>query len=279
MATKAIYTRVDGNYYKVNQDTTNPTEVVRMHRTHSQMNTNPAGKIVNSGIWINTLDTDIVRSNQETYDHMIEYFINNKVTEVPTIENRYVMYCDYSVFNYEGKEVNHNAFTRPIMPREAIYNLGVDRVSELVYKQVKMFETSISLNVKNDYPMGIMRNMADIKYTLHINDISIYQDLVKRDFDVHKSMDPNSYPISEVLSTMVKVYSTHENGMAIAAVEVPFIPRKIELDLYLTLDNNIVVYDDQDIIDIFKNNESGGSGGGTIVPGQTVIFNGGSATQ
>lgn len=276
MATKAIYTRVNGKYYKVNQDTTTPSEIVRMHRTHSQMNTNPAGKIVNSNIWINTLDTDIIGSNQELYDNMIENLINNKVTEVPTIQNHFVMYCDYSVFNYEGKEINHNAFTRPIPPREAIYILGVDRHSELVYKQVKMFETSISLNVKNEYPMGIMMNTSNIRYTLQINDVSIYQDLEYREYDIHKSSDPNSYPIKEVLESMVKIYSTHEHGIAIAAVEIPFIPRKIDLDLFITLDNNIVVYDDQDVINIINDNI-----GGTVKPdeGPIIIFNGGSALK
>ena len=157
-----------------------------MNRTHSQMNTNPAGKIVNSNIWINTLESELTRSNKELYDHMVETFVNEKVTEIPTIENRFVMYCDYSVFNHEGKQINHNAFTRPIMPKEAIYVLGVDRSSELVYKQVKMFETNIALNVKNEYPMGIMRNMNNINYSLQINDISIYQDLEKREYDVHR---------------------------------------------------------------------------------------------
>lgn len=276
MPTKAIYTKINDKYYKINQDTINPTEVVYPHRTHSQMNTESAAKVVNSNIWINALDVESINSNRELYDKMLTTLTNEKITCIPNIHNHYVMYCDYSVFNYEGKEVNHNAFTRTITPKDAIYVLGVDRVSELVYKQVKTFNTNIALNVKNECPMGIMRNASSVRYTIHINDVSIYQDLKYTEEDVHRSTDPNSYPISEVLENMVRIYSTHENGIAIAAVEVPFIPRKIVLDLSITLDNCIVAYDEQDITDIL--NKNNGSGPINPGPGHIIIFNGGTAT-
>lgn len=283
MATKAIYTQVDGNYYKVNQDTTNPTEVVRMPRTHSQMSTDQAAKVVNTTIWVNTLDAQYLKSNKELYDEMIAYFVQNKVVDIPTIENHFVLYCDYSVFDDRGNEVNHNAFTKKIKPRDAIYNLGVNQESELVYKQVKIFNSEIALNVRNEYPMGIMRNACKMKYTLHINDISIFQDLVYTDSDEHNSTDKNSYPISSVLDTMVRVYSTHQNGIAISAVEIPFIPRKIVIDLNITLDDLIVVYDNQNVLDAIHENigdifdDEGGGDATDDEEGPVIIFNGGSA--
>lgn len=283
MATKAIYTQVGGNYYRVNQDTTNPTEIVRMPRTHSQMSTDEAAKVVNTTIWINSLDAQYLKSNKELYDEMISYIKKNNIVDIPTIENHFVMYCDYSVFNENGEEVNHNAFTKKIKARDAIYNLGVNEESELVYKQVKVFNSDIALVVKNDYPMGIMRNSSKVKYTLHINDISIYQDLVYTDSDEHKSTDKNSYPISSVLDTMTRVYSTHMNGIVISAVEIPFVPRKIVLDLNITLDDLIVVYDNQNVLDVIHENigdaaEDGGqdsSDDGDDI--QFIILNGGTS--
>lgn len=283
MATKAIFTNINGQYYKVMQDTSHPTDVVRPHRTHSQMDNDAACKVVNSTIWINTLENDVVMSNRELYDQMMKVLADNKVKHMPQIQDHYVMYCDYSVFNYDGKQINHNAFTTPINPKDMMYNLGVDKMSELVYKQVKTFETSISLNVKNDYPMGIMRNSSNIRYTLQINDISIYQDLKHTESDIHNSSDPQSYPISTVLETMVKLYSTHDNGIAIAAVEVPFIPRKITLDVNIILDNLIVAYDELAVKKLIANNNEdigGGDSDDSDVPaGTIIIFNGGSALK
>ena len=273
MAKKAIYTKVGNTYYKVNQDTNNPTEIVRMPRTHSQMNTDPAGRLVNTDIWINTIDGCNGYSNKELYDEMINSFKTNKVESISTIENHFIMYCDYSVYNENGKEINHNAVTYQLDPRDAVYNYGVNKESELVYKQVKLFDASIALNVKNEYPMGIMRNMAQPSYTLHINDISIYQDLVYTETDIHRSTDLNSAPISSVLNNMEKVYSTYENGMVISAVEVPFIPKKIMLNMHITLDDVIVVYDEQNIIDIVKEN----IGDDNISLDKIFILNGGSA--
>ncbi len=254
MAVKAIYTHIQDKYYRVNQETINPTNIVRMPRTHAQMSTDEDAKVVSSSIWINTLDGRDVCSNKELYDEMIQYLLDKQVKEIKTIQNHFVMFCDYTVFNERGEEVNHNTFTQKIDPVDHIYNLGVNQESELVYKQVKVFNSDIALVVKNEYPMGIMKNSCKVRYSLHINDISIYQDLNYSDSDVHKSTGKNSYPISSVLNTMVKVYSTFDNGIAIAAVEIPFIPRKIVLDLNFILDDLIVVYDNKNVMDVLRAN-------------------------
>lgn len=282
MANKAIYTFINGQYYKVIQDTNHPTDVVRPHRTHSQMNSDAACKVVSSDIWVNTLENDTVMSNRELYDVMVKYLTDNKVTYIHPIQDHYVMYCDYSVFNHEGKQINHNAFTKVIHPKDAIYNLGVDRLSELVYKQVKVFESDITLHVKNDYPMGIMRNASNTRYILQINDISIYQDLEHTESDIHNSTDIDSYPIPTVLETMVKLYSTHDNGISIAAVEVPFTPRKINLNLNIILDNLIVAYDDHAVDKILIDNNTdidGGDSDDEDDNGRIIIFNGGNAIK
>ena len=281
MATKAIYTRINGQYYKVLQDTKHPTEVVRPHKTHAQMNSDPSCKVVNSTIWINTLEQDVVMSNKELYDKMIKELDDCDARYIGQIEDHYVMYCDYSVFNHEGKLINHNAFTRPIHPKDAMYNLGVDKTSELVYKQVKTFDASVTLNVKNEYPMGIMRSPSAIRYTLQINDIAIYQDLKHTESDIHNSTDQESYPIAVVLENMIKLYSTHDNGITISAVEVPFIPRKIGLDVHIILDNLIVAYDEKAVNDVIAGNydDLGGDDYEDEQEGyrRIIIFNGGSA--
>jgi hypothetical protein len=286
MATKAIYTQVDGKYYRVNQDTTNPTETVKMPRTHSQMSTDQAAKVVNTTIWVNTLDSEYVKSNKELYDEMIDHIEHEDIIEIPTIENHFVLYCDYSIFNENGEEVSHSAFTKKLKSKDAIFNLGVNEESELVYKQVKVFNSDIALNVRNEYPMGIMRNSSKVKYTLLINDISIFQDLVYTDSDEHKSTDKNSYPISSVLETMVRVYSTHDNGLVISAVEIPFVPKKIVIDINITLDDIIVVYDNQDVLNAIHKNygDITGDGGDSSDEEddedvQIIILNGGTSVQ
>ena len=53
---------------------------------------------------------------------------------------------------------------------------------------------------------------------------------------------------------MKKIYSTYDNGLIIAAVEVPYIPRKMVINLHMAIDNTIVVYDNSSITDILVEN-------------------------
>ena len=85
MAVKAIYTHIEDKYYRVNQETINPVNIVRMPRTHSQMSTDDIAKVVSSSIWVNTLDGKDICSNKELYDEMIQYLLDNKIKEIRNI--------------------------------------------------------------------------------------------------------------------------------------------------------------------------------------------------
>ena len=261
MAIKAIYTKIGKNYFKVNQDCSNPRKIFRICGTHSQMSLNPAVKQVDSSIWINPINLNTLKTNKEAYDEMIEYFVNKQITEIPNIQNRYILYMDYTIFNENGIEVNHNVVTKEIEAFDMFYPLGVDTTSELIYKQIKVFESDVSFVTKNCMPMGIMRDTCYDKYTLKINDISVFQDLVNGNnfADKHYSANENCYAchsktIGSQLRDMQKIFSTYDNGLIISAVEVPFIPRKIVINLHIALDNTIVVYDDAVIRDIIAEN-------------------------
>lgn len=268
MAIKSIYTKIGKEYYKVSQDCSNPRNIFKVSGTHSQMSLNPAVKQVNSTIWINPINLNNIKTNSEEYNDMIQYLINKQVTEIPSIQNRYVLYMDYSVFNENGNEINHNVVTKDIEAIDMFYPLGVNMSSELIYKQVKAFDSEISFTTKNAMPMGIMRDTCHDMYNMKINDISIYQDLLygSKFVDKHYSSIENCYAcgsrtIQSSLKNMKKIFSTYDNGLIISAVEVPFIPRRIYINLHMALDNTIVVYDDstiQQIIieNIYQNNQN-----------------------
>lgn len=286
MATKAIYTKINDSYYKVNQSTMNPSIVVRMPKTHSQMTLGTAERQVNSTIWINTIDPETVRSNRELYTEMINYLRAEKIEEVGTIQNRFIMFCDYSVIDDNGKVINHNIVTRALKAREAMYPLGVSKTGELVYKQVKLLEADINCVVRQEYPYGIMRNVSAKNYRFHLNDVAVYQDFVYSSEDEHNSTDvQGEATISEILKNMACVYSSHDAGMTVSAVDVPFIPRNISLNFHIMLDTSIVVYDDQAITDVLTENVIINNPGSGEIPEdediiqKILILNGGNATE
>lgn len=261
MAKKAIYTKIGKRYYRVNQDCSNPTSIFKISGTHSQMSLTPSIKQVDSNIWINPISLDTIKTNMEEYNEMLDYLVDNKITEIPSIQNRYLLYMDYSIFNERGTEVNHNVVTKEIEAADVFYPLGVSMDSELIYKQVKSLNTELSFITKCCTPMGIMRDTSNDMYTLKINDIIIYQDLVYSSSygDKHYSASENCYAcgsrtINSQIQNMKKIFSTYDNGLIIAAVEVPYIPRKMVINLHMAIDNTIVAYDDSSITNILVEN-------------------------
>lgn len=261
MATKGIYTKIDDVYYHVVQSCEQPSVLFKLPGTHSIMSTNDQMRQVRSNIWINPICTSSVKTNKESYDEMIQFLKDHKVTQIDHIQNRYVLFMDYSILDENGKEVNHNVTTKDVTPIDAVHPLGVGRDNELVYKQIKFFDTEFTFNVKNDYPFGIMRDCRNTKYQMRINDLSVYQDLIygSRFEDNHYSCMENCYAygshtIATVLKNMKRIYSTMEDGITISAVEVPFVPRSITVCLKVALDNCIVAYDIEDVKSVITEN-------------------------
>ena len=243
MAVKAIYTKVDGKYYKVNQSTTTPSKIYNMPETHSIMNSDTAIQQVNSKIWINTFSKNTMQTNKEAYDEMIQYFVKNRTTQIDYINDRFLIYVDYTILDMDGKEVTHSVVQQEITGEDALAILGVNGVCECIYKQVKEFTTEFEFTVKNQYPIGIMYN-NNRSYKLIINDLAIYQDLN----ETHRSCDTNPYQyqshtIAAMLEGLKKIYSSYDQGLVFSAIDVPFVPRKIVLTINLAIDSLIVVYD------------------------------------
>lgn len=255
MAVKAIYTKVDGQYYKVNQSTATPSKIYNMYETHSIMNSDTAIKQVNSRIWINTFSKNTMQTNKEAYDEMIQYFVKNRTTQIDYINDRFLMYVDYTILDIDGKEITHSVVQQEIKAEDSLAILGVNGVCECVYKQVKEFNTEFEFTVKNSYPIGIMYNNKS--YKLIINDLAIYQDLN----ETHKSCDANSYgyqahTIASMLEGLKKIYSSYDNGYMFSAVDVPFVPRKIVLTINLAIDSLIVVYDNDVVNTVLVDNSA-----------------------
>lgn len=261
MATKAIYTKIGKKYYRVNQSCSNPTSIFKLSGTHSQMALIPSVHQVDSSIWINPISMNTIRTNMEEYNEMVEYLTENRITDVPTIGNKYLLFMDYSIYNEKGTEVNHNVVTKEIEASDVFYPLGVNQQSELIYKQIKSFNSELSFISKNCHPMGIMRDTSGDMYTMKINDIVLFQDMLHDSNcgDKHYSCQENCYAcgsatIKSQIENMKKIFSTYDNGLIIAAVEVPYIPRKIVVNLRMAIDNTIVVYDDSVIKQILIEN-------------------------
>ena len=244
---KAIYTIVNGCIHKINQDTSVPSNIVKMPYTpytHTSSTLDEGSRTVGANIWINTLDSvENAKSNAELFDDMIMYMKEQKITHYDQLSNNFTMYLDYSICDSMGKELDHSVMIRGVSAIDAIYPLGVNENNECVYRRVKVFKPHIEFALKSNIPYGIMGS-GKSSYRIHINDVMIFQSYGTDNNNCccgsHNSIESNSYTygshtIASSLNDKAQVYSADRDGLVISPIEVNFMPRKAVIDFEITL--------------------------------------------
>ena len=254
---KAIYTVINNNVYRVNQNTSIPTSLTfRSSGVSNTLNVDPRAKAIDQHIVINTLKKPGTRCNSEMYEEMLNHLTVNKITEVKTIQNFFKIYIDYTMIE-DGREIEHSAVVKPIKPVDKVALLGIATNSECVYRRVKTFDPKINFRVRSSVPFGIMQEKR-ARYQFKINNIAIFQDFDSRN-EIHESTYEVSYPMASStiqanLNEMVMIYATQNEGIDIQPIDLDFVPRAIEVSLEIILSNYIVAYDHDAIDDILKEN-------------------------
>ena len=265
MAKKAIYAKIADQYLKVDQVTSIPRNIAKSFRTHASLQHDNASREMIATMYVNGIDYTNLESNRTLYKTMTEDLRKNKITEIKTISDRYLLWVDYSIYNEKGVEINHSCTTKSLESGyDGILPLGC-AFNELVYRRVKLFDPKIVFAVTNKVPFGVMGSAYNVEYTFKINDICILQctDPTNSDcFGIHNSIEGNSYAYdSHTIQCMTRynipVYSTAAAKLDFGEFQVSFYPRKITLDLHLILGNVIVAYDEQNITDILLENING----------------------
>ena len=255
---KAIYTFLNNNIYRIDQDTSEPKVLAPAPSSeHSSINADTVLKKVTASVFLNTMETVNIKSNKELYNAMKNTIKEKQITSIETIYDRYMMLTDYQLFD-SSCEICHNVVTKPVSAKDAALLLGVALNNELVYRRVKMFDPIIEFATANQLPLGIMKS-ADTNYKFKINDISIYQDKFPSSVcNCNNSVYCTPYSVNaastvtDVLSDYIKIYSTAAAGLDISEIDINFIPKTIDLKINLTMANLIVAYDDSDIITLIQ---------------------------
>ena len=254
---KAIYTVINNNVYRVNQNTSIPSSLTfRSSGASTVLNVDPRAKAVDQHIIINTLKKPGTKSNSEMYEEMINYLKDSAITEVKVIQNFFKIYVDYTMFE-DGREIEHSAVVKPIKPLDKVALLGVATNNECVYRRVKTFDPKLNFKVRSSLPFGIMQDKKS-RYQFKINNIAIFQDFNSRN-EIHESTYEVPYAmaastIQANLNNMVMIYATQNEGIDIQPINLDFVPRVLEVSLEIILANYIVAYDNDSIDDIIREN-------------------------
>ena len=256
---KAIYTKIFNKYYRLDQDTSIPKELIMEDPgVNSSVMITPNNKHVRQSIVINTIDMSIVKSNKEEYKSMIKYISDNKITDMPRVPDAYKVYIDYSVFQ-DDKEISHDCVIRPVHAVDKIFPLGVSTSSETVYKRVKEIKEELSFSAKIPVPHGIKEKCShDAKFKIKVNNIIVYLDMFGN-FESHESTYETPYGgntsvVAGNLDTMIPIYSTDTEGYDFGPANAYFKPRTISIGIKIILSNFIVAYNDEEINNLILEN-------------------------
>lgn len=258
-ANKTIYTIVGGKIFKINQDVTTPSCIYTGAKTnHASAQTDGNLKSLIASIYINTMETSCVKTNKELANAMLEKIKEEEITEIDTVSNNFKVYIDYSIHN-KCCELGHSVVIKPLSPMDMVYPLGVATNNECVYRRVKTFKETAEFSINNPLPLGIMQN-KQTEFYLKINDITIYQDISTLSGPSHNSIYCTPYgikctkTINPELSNYIPIYSTKAEGMVISDITAGFIPRKVSINLELSLASLIVFYDGTQVDDLLQEN-------------------------
>lgn len=257
---KSIYTKIGDKYYKVNQETTIPAVLNKLVPGTSTSvkidgNNGYIGQIIN----INTLEGPDTKSNSELYKEFTDWIKDKKIKSIDTLQNYYKVYIDYSIYQ-DNAEIEHSQIVRPLDVEDTAIVLGVNKDNETVYRRVKSFNPRIDFRLRNPLPHGITQSNK-CRYRLKINNVGIFQEKNETANIRHNSIyDVPFYIPSSVMNTTldesVLVYSSYNLGVDIQDIDLEYIPRLIEITMFITLTNFVVVYDDLKITELVKlNNE------------------------
>lgn len=257
---KAIYLKYGKKVYRVIQDTSIPSVLNALPSSnHSSVDTDSRLGVVTANLHFTNMEGSCIKTNGEMYDELVKYLKDNQVTQIDTIQPRFKIYLDYSIYK-NNCECDHNIVIRDLNPTDAAVLLGVGKNNECVYRRVKNFNPKVEFNINNALPLGIMKS-ASTNYKFKINDVSIYQDLSVIPNTIHNSIYNTSYcgcveggTIIDSLSNYAVIYSTAQEGIIISDIDLNFVPRKIIVDLKFCMASLIVAFDDSNINAIIQEN-------------------------
>lgn len=221
-------------------------------------------------ITIDALDHANLKSNRELIKEMKSFLRRNRVTTIEPIENRFMVYLDYTLI-CDKEEIEHNCLFRPMNVMDMVEPLGVGTNDECVYRRVKVMTSELELRVKSPVPHGIMeRGAKKARYMIRINNLIVFQDTIGGP-NFHESTYETPYAINSSIpmgtrQSQIPIYSTDEEGIAFNVINLGFVPRRVVFKVKMNLPFYMVVYNNETINEILRENQEWKRMGGPDIP-------------
>lgn len=199
-------------------------------------------------------------TNKEFFESVVTRIQEEKIKLIPTLAPRYRVLIDYMLYNNSDNSViDSGVITKMVEVNNAFLPLGLDSNSnEMVYRVVKVLNGNFDFLYRSDIPFGIMKCPTE-KITLYINRVQLQQakthvgrfvvgERACREGIVIERCNPNSSTEYKFTDTFVTIFDTVMEKLDITPISTEMLPRKINIEVSLILNNYFYTADPDDVL-------------------------------
>ena len=118
--------------------------------------------------------TDLITEcNPKRVAFMKELLINEKVKEILSLNNDYVVSVDYTLYNKSGDVLSSGKTTVKSLYHDAIINSPIEEENILEYHKGMILDTALEIRIPTVSAYGIKKTYVQYPFTLKINKISV----------------------------------------------------------------------------------------------------------
>lgn len=118
--------------------------------------------------------TDLITEcNPKRVAFMKELLINEKVKEILSLNNDYVVSVDYTLYNKSGDVLSSGKTTVKSLYHDAIVNSPIEEENILEYHKGMILDTALEIRIPTVSAYGIKKTYVQYPFTLKINRISV----------------------------------------------------------------------------------------------------------
>ena len=115
----------------------------------------------------------ITECNSKRAAFLQEFLIDNKVKEMYSVNNDYIIGLSYSIYNNNGQQISSGVMKKHAISSDAVVNSEISEGNIMDYRRAIVFDSSIEIQVPKISRYGIKNSYIQHPYTLVIDNITV----------------------------------------------------------------------------------------------------------
>lgn len=118
--------------------------------------------------------TDLITEcNSKRSSFMQAYLLDNKIKDMYSVNNDYIINISYSIYNNSGQQISSGTMSKQAIASDATINSEISEDNIMDYRRAVVFDSTLEIQVPKISRYGIKNSYVQHPYTLVIDNISV----------------------------------------------------------------------------------------------------------